>query len=97
MRFYAAPFGLWLTLDAGTFHSVSINLKTHAVRVELSPADRTSQARLRIEQPAKVAGVSRFICEMAGTHPAVAQERGAWVIPLSVQPTRIDLTDLPAK
>jgi hypothetical protein len=98
MRFYAAPFGLWLTLDAGTFQSVSLNPKAHAVRVELAPADPyTSQARLRIEQPAKVAGVSQFVCQMAGANPAAAQERDAWVIPLSVRPTQIDLTDQPAK
>jgi hypothetical protein len=91
MRFYAAPLGLWLTLDAGTFESVSVNTKTHAVRVELSPADPyTPQARLRIEQPAKVAGVSDFHAEH-GT-----QERGAWVIPLGAKSARVDLTDFPS-
>jgi hypothetical protein len=88
MRFYAAPLGLWLTLDAGTFESVSVNTKTHAVRVKLSPANPyTPQARLRIAQPAKVAGVSDF-------HLAHGQqERGAWVIPLSAKPTQVQLTD----
>ncbi|MGA2542693.1 MAG: DUF5695 domain-containing protein [Verrucomicrobiota bacterium] len=95
MRFYAAPLGLWLTLDAGAFESVSVNTKTHAVRTELSPADPfTPLARLRLEQPAKVAGV-------AGFHPAgglaPAQERGAWVIPLSARPTQVDLNDLPVR
>jgi hypothetical protein len=98
MRFYAAPLGLWLTLDAGTFESVSVNTKTHAVRVELSPVDPyTPQARLRIEQPAKVAGVSDFHRDIAGHLPDESQERGAWVIPLSAQSTRVELTDLPIK
>jgi len=83
-----------ILLDAGTLQSVSINARTHAVRVELAPADPyTSQARLRIEQPAKVAGVSRLVSAMTGA----AQERGAWVTPLSDRPTQIDSTDLPAK
>jgi hypothetical protein len=91
MRFYAAPLGLWLTLDAGTFESVSVNTKTHILRAELSPADPyTPQARLRIEQPAKVAGVSSFRLDHG------AQERGGWVIPLSAGSTQVDLTDAPA-
>jgi hypothetical protein len=90
MRFYAAPLGLWLTLDAGTFESVSVNSKTHAVRVELSPAGPyTPQALLRIEQPAKVAGVAEFHPSKPGT----AQERGAWVVPLANRAVRFDLTD----
>ena len=83
MRFYVAPLGLWLTLDAGTFQTVAVNTKTHAVRVELSPSDAyTPQALLRIEQPAKVAGISEI-------HPADAstkQERGAWLVNSSGQP-----------
>jgi hypothetical protein len=98
MRLYAAPFGLWLTLDAGTFESISINPNTHAVRVVLSPADAyTTQARLRIEQPAKVAGVSNFDRDIAGRASNEVQERGAYVIPLSAQSTHIDLMDVPSK
>ncbi len=94
MRFYAAPLGLWLTLDAGTFESVSVNTKTHAVRVLLSPAGPfTPQARLRVEQPAKVAGVAEFHQDIGGDGRAWAQERGAWVIPLSAKPAQVDLTD----
>jgi hypothetical protein len=96
MRFYLAPLGLWLTLDAGTFETVSVNTTTHAVRVELSPADPyTPAARLRIEQPAKVAGVSDFRpAAEAGTG---GMERGAWVIPLSRRATQVELNDLPVK
>jgi len=77
-RIYLAPVGLYLTLDAGTFDGVSFNPSTGAVRLTLSPATSfTPSARLRIEQPATVAG--------AGTYRAAqtyATERGALVIPL---------------
>jgi hypothetical protein len=89
MRLYVAPRGLWLTLDAGTFDAVEVNTRTHAVRVGLSPGTPTTpNARLRIEQPAKVAGVGAY-------HPraALPSERGAFVTPLSKQTTWIDLTD----
>src|SRR5204863_3568493 len=57
-RVYIAPRGLWMTLDAGTFESVEINLRDHRVRLSLSAANSsTPQARLRIEQPAKVGGI----------------------------------------
>jgi hypothetical protein len=93
MRFFVAPLGLWLTLDAGTFDTVSVNTKTHAVRVELSPADPfTPQARLRLEQPAKVAGVAAFH-RAGGGDIGAGMERGALVIPLSNKPTQVDLTD----
>ncbi|HEX8464404.1 MAG TPA: DUF5695 domain-containing protein, partial [Abditibacterium sp.] len=60
-RVYLAPRGVWLTLDAGTFQEVRLNTKTGAIRVGLSGADAyTPQARLRIEQPAKVAGVGTY-------------------------------------
>jgi len=88
-RIYLAPLGLWLTLDAGTFENVEVNSKTHAVRVELSPADPfTPQARLRVEQPAKISGVGTY-------HPReqLVNERGALTIPLSTKPTRIELND----
>jgi hypothetical protein len=93
MRFYAAPLGLWLTLDAGAFKSVSVNTNNHAVRVELAPADPyTPQARLRIEQPAKVAGINAFH-RAGGGDIGAGMERGALVIPLSSQPTQVELTD----
>ncbi len=50
-RVYIAPVGLWLTLDAGTFKSVSFNPKTKAVRIELDKSNKfTHEAYLRIEQ-----------------------------------------------
>ncbi len=86
-RVYLAPFGLWLTLDAGKFESLEIDRATRTVRVSLQPADRfTPAARLRIEQPAAVAGIGAF---RPKTEYAV--ERGAFVIPLAPGSTWVDL------
>ena len=90
-RVYVASLGLWLTLDAGTFESVEVNPKSGAVRVGLSGATQfTSAARLRVEQPAKVAGVGTY-------HPVTTleSERDAYVIPLKKGTTWIDLTSKP--
>ncbi len=77
-RVYFAPFGLWLTLDAGTFDRVEVNTKTHAVRIGLSSATACApQARLRVAQPARLPDIGTF-------HPAekFTVERDAFVIPL---------------
>ena len=89
MRVYVAPRGLWLTLDAGTFESVEVNVKTHAVRVGLSQATPfTPEARLRVAQPARVAGVGVY-------HPRlpIRKERDAYPIPLKRNTTWIELVD----
>ena len=87
MRVYLAPVGLWLTLDAGTFDSVELNTRTGNVRVALSPeTEYTNQARLRVEQPAKVMGVGNYVPTQQLT-----QERGAYVIPLKQQTTWVEL------
>ncbi|HYM86578.1 MAG TPA: DUF5695 domain-containing protein, partial [Pseudoxanthomonas sp.] len=89
MRVYVAPRGLWLTLDAGTFESVAVSTRTHAVRVGLSPATPyTPQARLRVEQPAKLAGVGTY-------HPRrqLAKERDAYTISLKKGTAWIELID----
>ena len=87
-RLYLAPFGLWLTLDAGTFETVEINSRTNVIRVGLSPrtAD-TPQARLHIEQPAKVAGVGTY-----RPGQSLPKERDAYVIPLKPAVSWIELT-----
>ncbi len=86
-RVYIAPVGLWLTLDAGRFESVTLNPKTGVVTVKLEPATEfTKQARLRVEQPAKVAGVGTYTLPSSYT-----SERGAWVIPLSSAALQVDL------
>jgi hypothetical protein len=88
-RVYLAPFGLWLTLDAGTFESVEVNTRTNEIRIGLSPRSAdTAQARLHIEQPAKIAGVGTY-------HPrsTLTKERDAYVIQLKPATSWIELTD----
>ncbi len=79
-RVYLAPFGLWMTLDAGKFKEVEIFADSSRVRISLENADPYSPvARLRIRHPA--AGV-----DMAGHFHTIKEyswERGARVIPLS--------------
>jgi hypothetical protein len=86
-RVYVAPLGLWLTLDAGTFESVEVNPKTKAVRVGLSGASQfTPQARLRVEQPAKVAGVGTY-----RPKSTLKAERDAFTVPLKKGTTWVEL------
>jgi hypothetical protein len=88
MRFYVAPAGLWLTLDAGQFTKVEYDSSTHAVKITLAPADSyTPSARLRIEQPAKVSGIGTYA--VSGTY---AKERDATVIPLGSAATTVTVT-----
>ncbi len=84
-RVYLAPFGLWLTLDAGQFQALT--LTGDQVRITLAPGTTaTPQALLRIEQPARVVGVGRFA--PARAYPV---ERGALAIPLAGAPTEVVL------
>jgi hypothetical protein len=85
----AAPLGLWLTLDAGTFIGVDVNLATHAVRVGLSKSDEyTPQGRLRVQQPAKISGVGTF-----HPRPQLELERDAYVIGLKESVVWIELVN----
>lgn len=87
-RFYLAPLGLWLTLDAGSFNAVELNSVTRRLRLTLAAAtDNTPVARLHVEQPAKVKGVGTY-------HPdrSLPLEREAYVIALSQTGTQIELT-----
>ncbi len=78
-RFYLAPLGLWLTLDAGRITSFELDIGSGAVRIGLAPANQfTSDARLRVEQPAKLRDVGRY-------HPVDSSSRkGAHLLFLSV-------------
>jgi hypothetical protein len=86
-RVYLSPLGLWLTLDAGSFEQLEINANTGAVRLALAPATPfTAAAILRIEQPAKRAGV--------GTYNPVEKlesKQGRWVVPLDPQRRWLEL------
>ena len=87
-RAYIAPFGLWLTLDSGTFESFEVNPHTGTVRIGLSSSTQfTPTARLRVEKPAQVSGVGSFRVKQQ-----LNSERGAYVVPLSTTITWIDLT-----
>jgi hypothetical protein len=82
-RVYLAPFGLWLTLDVGKFESIEIS----GDRVAATLARATAYApiaRLQVRQPAAVRGVGRY-------RPAeeFSMERGAYVIPLGRETTRV--------
>jgi Family of unknown function (DUF5695) len=89
MRVYVAPRGLWLTLDAGTLEHILVNTRTNAIRVGLSArTESTSVARLRLEQPARLARVGDY-------HPRrqLRRERDCYVIPLQNRIIWIDVTD----
>ena len=89
MRVYLAPRGLWLTLDAGKFAGVELDTRTGAVRVGLAPADPyTPQARLQVEQPAKIAGVGAY-----RPKKELSVAGGAYTVPLGKGVTLITLTD----
>jgi len=78
-RVYLAPLGLWLTLDSGRFERVILDQVTNRVEVRLEPGDAyTSEALLRVEQPAHVAGVG-----VIAPLEKLTMERGAYVVPLS--------------
>ncbi|MGB2908130.1 MAG: DUF5695 domain-containing protein [Candidatus Aminicenantaceae bacterium] len=77
-RVYIAPYGLWMTLDAGRFAVVEIDLAGQTVRLGLDAASQyTPSALMRLEQPASMEGVGRI---MLGDD--YSRERGAAVIPL---------------
>ena len=86
-RVYLAPFGLWLTLDAGKFVEIEINQKTKSIRVGFAAGNVNSNfARLRIEQPAKVEGIGNF-----QPNNRLKFEREAFVIPLKNHGNFIEL------
>jgi hypothetical protein len=82
-RIYLATVGLWLTLDAGEFKTVSFNPKSKEVRVELEKLNEfTPKAYLRIEcaENNKYTPESRF-----------KNQRGAYEISLANQPISVKL------
>src|SRR5262249_20428229 len=88
-RVYIAPLGLWLTLDAGTFERIAINKTSNVVRVILSRADAfTPNARLRVQQPAKIAAIGTY-----APRQRFVNERDAFTIPLGSSTTTIELME----
>src|SRR5262249_187054 len=88
-RVYIAPFGLYVTLDAGTFESVAINPMTKTVRLTLSPAmPFVTHALLRRELVARVPGITRFAVTQA---PEGVSTRGAIQVTLELTPIVVEL------
>ena len=88
---YVASLGLWLTLDAGKFQTVELNLKTGSVRVGFDPADAfTPTARLRIEQPAQIPGIGKYHLTKQ-----LPMERDTFAVKLGKQTTWIELSAKP--
>jgi len=86
-RVYVAPYGLYLTLEAGRFEMVEISPATGTVSVTLSPATAAElRARLRVEQPARPAGVGTY-----APAASFSSERGAFVVPLGSAATAVEL------
>jgi len=88
-RVYIAPFGLWLTLDAGKFQSVEVNPGTGTARLTLAAATQfTAEARLHIEEPAQVKNSANYHLVRA-----YKLEREAYVVPLREAATPLELTN----
>jgi hypothetical protein len=86
-RIYLAPAGLWLTLESGQFDRLIWNGKNRTLRIAFASATPfTTQARLRIDQPAQVAGIGQF--HLPSSLP---KERGAYLVSLSGSETWVQL------
>ncbi len=78
-RLYLAPLGIWLTLDAGKFQSISLRPSTGELVVTFEPATPTTPvARLRIERPGFRGGEAMY-----SPVESVLSARGAYTVPLS--------------
>jgi len=87
-RIYVAPYGLWLTLDAGNFVGLQVNARTGVFRISFAAATQfTPEARLRIEQPAKVSKDRHF-----RPITRLRSERQAYVIPLTKTVTSVEFS-----
>lgn len=88
-RVFLAPLHLWLTLDAGTFESVTFHPKTQQVEIQLAPKTaETPTATLRIETTGNTP--TRFVLTIA---PATV--RGAFPLTLGATPTKLILRPQP--
>lgn len=86
-RFYVAPAGLWVTLDAGRLQSVSYNTATGAVKLVLEKGESWSPVTyLRISKPSREESAAEY---SAGRLKPNA--RGAYEIPVSDKPAMITL------
>jgi hypothetical protein len=89
-RVYIAPLGLYLTLDVGTFRSVTVDMKTPRVVVTLDPATAfTPNALLRIEQYDPFHHIS-WSFDVTGNY---AKQRNGYVIPLDKDVTMVEIAN----
>jgi len=76
-RVYLAPAGLWLTLDAGRFSSVSYNTATGAVKMVIEKGEPWApEALLRVSNPSREGNTAKY-----DTGKLKSNSRGAFVIP----------------
>ena len=81
------PVMVYLLAVLARSKRIEFNAKTRTVRLDLSPQTPfASQARLRIELPAKISAVGSY-------HPqeSFTSERDAFTIPLHNEVTRVEL------
>ncbi len=87
-RVFIAPLKLWLTLDAGTFKTVSFNPKTGKVQLSLNAAGKyTPKAYLHILQT----GTGKPKAAKYRLTQKVQLFHGAYAIPLKSAVTQVDL------
>lgn len=78
-RVYIAPAGVWFTLDAGRFSSVSYNSANGAVKLVIEKGETWSpDALLRVSNPSLEGNAVTY-----NTEGLKSDERGAFVIPVS--------------
>ncbi|WP_216848959.1 DUF5695 domain-containing protein [Pedobacter sp. L105] len=88
-KVFVAPAGIWLTLDAGTFNTVSFNLKTAEIKLSLDAADgHTPVAYLRMSQTTPEAGAKYMI------KGKLREQRGAYVVPLKNKEVVVEMIKL---
>lgn len=86
-RFFIAPIGLWITLDAGHLESVDFDPKGNVVRLHMAPATETSPtARMRLAQTSTKTGAQPWAISTK-----TATDAGANVIPLHKGETVVTL------
>jgi hypothetical protein len=86
-RFYVAPVGLWLTLDAGEFKSVAYNVKSREVTIEFEKSNEfTPEAYLHVETLSKEPSAKHY-----DTASLTKSPLGSFSITLNSKPVTVTL------
>jgi hypothetical protein len=89
-RVYVVPSGLWLTLDAGRFKSVSYNTATGDVKIEFEADDTMApDAYMHVTTTCREVSARKY-----NTSSLNVNSRGQFVIPLKEKETTITLKQL---